>query len=184
MIIVMFGAPGVGKGTQAAILADRKGVQHLSTGEAFRSAISAGTELGKTAQSYVQSGGLVPDDIVTGIVEEAMSKAEYASGVILDGFPRTLGQAQALDALLEKQGKAISYIVNITVDNDEIVKRMLLRGRQDDNEDIIRHRLNVYNEQTAPLLEYYAGSGKMLNIDGDADVETVYSRIDHSIVTL
>jgi adenylate kinase len=113
-----------------------------------------------------------------------MSKAEYASGVILDGFPRTLGQAQALDALLEKQGKAISHIVNISVDNDEIVKRMLLRGRQDDNEDIIRHRLNVYNEQTAPLLEYYAGSGKMLNIDGDADVETVYSRIDHSIVTL
>lgn len=181
MIIVMFGAPGVGKGTQAAILAERKGVPHLSTGEAFRSAISAGTELGKIAQSYVQSGGLVPDEIVTGIVKEAMAKPEYSSGVILDGFPRTLGQAKALDELLDEQGKAISHIVNITVDNEEIVKRMLLRGRQDDNEDIIRHRLNVYNEQTAPLLEYYAGSGKMLNIDGDADIETVYARIDSSV---
>ncbi|MFM7156814.1 MAG: adenylate kinase family protein, partial [Bacteroidota bacterium] len=114
-------------------------------------------------------------------VEEAMSKPEFASGAILDGFPRTLGQAQALDSLLESQGKSIAHIINITVDNEEIVKRMLLRGRQDDNEEVIRHRLNVYNEQTAPLLEYYAGSGKMLNIDGDADIETVYQRIEESL---
>jgi adenylate kinase len=181
MIIVMFGAPGVGKGTQAALLAERKGVHHLSTGEAFRSAIAAGTELGKTAQGFVQSGGLVPDEIVTGIVEEAMSKPEFASGAILDGFPRTLGQAQALDMLLDVQGKSIAHIINITVDNEEIVKRMLLRGRQDDNEDVIRHRLNVYNEQTAPLLEYYAGSGKMINIAGDADIETVYARIEECL---
>jgi adenylate kinase len=177
MIIVMFGAPGVGKGTQAALLAERKNIPHLSTGDAFRAAISAGTEMGLIAKSYVESGGLVPDEIVTGIVREALEKPEYSGGTILDGFPRTLGQAQALDELLQKSNLSISHVINIAVDTEEIVQRMLKRGRVDDNEQVIRHRLNVYNEQTAPLLEYYAGSGKMLTVDGNADVEEVYQRI-------
>ena len=178
MIVVMFGAPGVGKGTQAAIAAERKGILHLSTGEAFRKAIAAETEMGKIAKSYVESGGLVPDEIVTGIVEEAISKPEYEKGAILDGFPRTLGQAKALDEMLERHGKSIAQIINITCDSEAIVERMLKRGRQDDNEEIIRHRFKVYQEQTAPLLEYYASSGKMVDIDGNADVETVYARIE------
>ena len=183
MIIIMFGAPGVGKGTQAAIAAVRKNILHLSTGEAFRNAISAGTEMGNIAKNYVESGGLVPDEIVTGIVKEALQKPEYSQGAILDGFPRTLVQARSLDDMLSELGKDIKMIINITLDGEEIVQRMLKRGRQDDNEVIIRHRLNVYNEQTAPLLEYYQSSGKMVNIDGNADVETVYTRINQVFPT-
>ena len=115
----------------------------------------------------------MPDEIVTGIVKEALQKPEYSQGAILDGFPRTLVQARSLDDMLSELGKDIKMIINITLDGEEIVQRMLKRGRQDDNEVIIRHRLNVYNEQTAPLLEYYQSSGKMVNIDGNADVETV-----------
>jgi adenylate kinase len=183
MIIIMFGAPGVGKGTQAAIAAERKNILHLSTGEAFRNAISAGTEMGNIAKNYVESGGLVPDEIVTGIVKEALQKPEYSKGAILDGFPRTLVQARSLDDMLSELGKDIKMIINITLDGEEIVQRMLKRGRQDDNESIIRHRLNVYNEQTAPLLEYYQSSGKMVNIDGNADVETVHTRINQVFPT-
>ncbi len=178
MIIVLFGAPGVGKGTQAELLAERKKVPHLSTGEAFRQAIREETELGKIAKNYVESGKLVPDDIVTGIVREAMNRPEYTGGCILDGFPRTQAQAESLDAILKAAGTEIRCVVNINVGNEEIVSRMLKRGRKDDAEDVIRHRLEVYNAQTAPLLEYYANHNKLISVDGNADVETVYARID------
>ncbi|MBK9249031.1 MAG: adenylate kinase [Ignavibacteria bacterium] len=182
MIIVLFGAPGVGKGTQAELLAVRKNVPHLSTGEAFRQAIREETELGKIAKNSVESGKLVPDEIVTGIVREAMNKPEYSRGCILDGFPRTQSQAESLDIMLQKAGKEINCVVNINVANEEIVSRMLKRGRKDDAEDVIRHRLEVYNAQTAPLLEYYASHNKLISIDGNADVETVYARIESVIV--
>lgn len=179
MIIVLFGAPGVGKGTQAALLAERKNIPHLSTGEALRQAIAAQTELGRIAKQIVESGQLVSDEIVTGIVKEAMSKPEYSVGCIFDGFPRNQSQAEALDSILTGIGKEIDSVINIKVANDEIVGRMLKRGRKDDEESVIRHRLDVYNNQTAPLLDYYTKSGKLISIDGNADVEEVYARIEN-----
>jgi adenylate kinase len=179
MIIVLFGAPGVGKGTQAELLAQRKNIPHLSTGEALRQAIAAQTELGKIAKQVVESGQLVSDEIVTGIVKEAMNNPEYANGCILDGFPRNQSQAEALDAILTAAGKEIYSVINIKVANDEIVTRMLKRGRKDDSEEVIRHRLEIYNNQTAPLLKYYTKGGKLISIDGNADVEEVYARIDN-----
>ena len=178
MIIVLFGAPGVGKGTQAVLLAERKNIPHLSTGEALRQAIAAKTELGIIAKQVVESGQLVSDEIVTGIVQEALSKPEYKNGCILDGFPRNQNQAEALDSLLKSIQREIHCVINISVDNEEIVSRLLNRGRKDDAENVIRHRLEIYNEQTAPLLDYYTKSGKLMSVDGNADVEEVYRRID------
>lgn len=177
MIIILFGAPGVGKGTQAALLAERIGMPHLSTGDAFRQAIKAETPLGKTAKEYVESGRLVPDDIVTGIVREAIIKPEYTDGCILDGFPRTYVQARTLDEMLAELGRTVGKVINLETANEEIVQRMLKRGRKDDTEDVIRDRLAIYSAETAPLLDYYAAAGKLLTIDGNADVETVYERI-------
>ncbi|MBS1538401.1 MAG: adenylate kinase [Bacteroidetes bacterium] len=178
MIIVLFGAPGVGKGTQAALLAERKHIPHLSTGDALRRAIASQSELGIVAKKIVESGKLVSDEIVTGIVKEALSKPEFANGCILDGFPRNQSQAEALDVILQETQKEIYRVININVENEEIVNRMLKRGRKDDAEDVIRHRLEIYNNQTAPLLNYYTNSGKLTTIDGNADVEEVYERID------
>jgi len=177
MILVVFGAPGVGKGTQAELLSQRKGIPHLSTGAALRQAITEGTELGKTAKSYVEAGRLVPDEIVTGIVRETLAGAEYTQGCILDGFPRTRSQAEALDEILRETNREIDCVINVDVDGDEIVQRMLKRGRQDDTEEIIRERLAIYNASTMPLLEYYKERGKLCTIDGNAEIEEVYERI-------
>jgi adenylate kinase len=177
MILVVFGAPGVGKGTQAELLSERKGIPHLSTGAALRQAIQDGTELGKTAKQFVESGRLVPDEIVTGIVRETLAHEEYKNGCILDGFPRTMAQAETLDAILKEQGREVACVLNVDVENDEIVQRMLKRGRQDDTEEIIRERLNVYTTSTLPLLEYYKKQGKLCKIDGNGNIEEVYERI-------
>lgn len=177
MIIVLFGAPGVGKGTQADILAQKLGIAHLSTGDAFRSAISNRTPVGLQAKEYVDSGKLVPDEIVARIVEEAMATSDFSKGCILDGFPRTRTQADALSALLDHVGRDIERVVNITVDDSTIVRRLLQRGRTDDVEDVIQHRLDVYNQETAPLLDYYAAKGKLVSIDGLGTVEEVNQRI-------
>lgn len=181
MVVILFGAPGVGKGTQAALLAERKNIKHLSTGEAFRNAISEGTALGKTAKEYVESGRLVPDEIVTGIVAETISKPEYDAGYILDGYPRTNSQAQALMEILQNQGKDVTIVVNIDVDNNEIINRMLLRGRKDDTREVIADRLKIYDNETAPLLKFFEERGKLVSVDGNADVEEVYSRIEKII---
>ncbi len=177
MVIVFFGAPGVGKGTQAALLAERRGVPHLSTGEAFRQAIHNNTPLGKTAKEFVESGRLVPDDIVTGIVREALQKEDYSRGCILDGYPRTKAQAIALDNMLAELGRTVGKVVNIEVENEEIVQRMLNRGRKDDTESVIRDRLLIYNNETAPLLSYYDEQQKLASVDGNSEIETVYQRI-------
>ncbi len=181
MVVILFGAPGVGKGTQAALLAERKNIKHLSTGEAFRTAIREGTALGKTAQEYVESGRLVPDEIVTGIVAETIAKPEYDAGYILDGYPRTNSQANALMEILSSQGKEVTVVVNINVANDEIINRMLLRGRKDDTREVIADRLNIYDNETAPLLEFFGKRGKLITIDGNADVEEVYTRVENAV---
>ena len=178
MVIILFGAPGVGKGTQAVLLAERLNIAHLSTGDALRHAIANETEVGKLAKRYVEAGDLVPDEVVTRIVEETLALPQYASGVILDGFPRSVIQAEALDNILAQNKKEITHVINLDVDNEEIIKRLLMRGRKDDTEEIIRHRMNVYNTETAPLLEYYGRrNGTLKHIDGNAGVEEVYNRI-------
>lgn len=177
MIIVLFGAPGVGKGTQAVILAEKLGVAHLSTGDAFRTAIKNQTPVGQLAQEYVSAGKLVPDQIVARIVEEAMSNGAFADGCILDGFPRTRTQAEALEQMLASKGAEITRVVNIAVDDQTIISRLLQRGRSDDQEDIIRHRLSVYNDETAPLLDFYGSKNLLTTIDGIGAVDDVNARI-------
>ncbi len=177
MIIILFGAPGVGKGTQAVILAEKLGVAHLSTGDAFRAAIKSQTPVGVLAKEYVDAGKLVPDTIVARIVEEAMSAEAFSKGCILDGFPRTRAQANALDDMLTSQNLVITTVVNISVDDATIITRLLQRGRADDQEDIIRHRLTIYNDETAPLLDYYSGKGLLTSVDGIGEVEAVNERI-------
>ncbi|MFM8771531.1 MAG: adenylate kinase [Candidatus Kapaibacterium sp.] len=177
MILVLFGAPGVGKGTQAAILAEKLGIAHLSTGDAFRAAIKNQTAVGMLAKEYVDAGKLVPDEVVTRIVEEAMSGEQFAAGCILDGFPRTRAQADALDGLLANKGLSIGRVVNLEVDDETIINRLLQRGRADDSEDIIRDRLNVYNNETAPLLEYYSDKGLITSVNGIGEVDEVNQRV-------
>lgn len=178
MVIILFGAPGVGKGTQAALLSERLNIAHLSTGDALRNAIKNGTEVGALAKRYVDAGDLVPDEIVTRIVEETLDLPQYGSSVILDGFPRSVAQAEALGQILARHNKPIDHVINIAVSNDEIVQRLLQRGRKDDTEEIIRHRMNVYNNETAPLLDFYGTiDGVLKDVDGNADVEEVYTRI-------
>jgi adenylate kinase len=177
MVIVLFGAPGVGKGTQAEILAEKLGIAHMSTGAAFRSAIQAQTPVGILAQSFVSQGKLVPDDVVAKIVEEFLAKPEFAKGCILDGFPRTRAQAEELDRMLTASGRTIDHVVNIEVDDETIITRLLQRGRQDDQEDVIRHRLEIYNNETAPLLDFYGKKGTLTSIHGVGSVDDVNNRI-------
>lgn len=177
MYIILFGAPGVGKGTQAEVLARRTGLPHFSTGEEFRRNIQEQTELGIRVKQIVDSGQLVPDDLVVEIVASALDREPLTNGCIFDGFPRTLQQAQKLDAMLEMKHKTISIVINIDVPEQNIVERLMKRGRQDDTEDVIRHRLDVYNEQTAPLISYYGDRSKLRTIDGNADVDTVNEAI-------
>jgi adenylate kinase len=177
MIVVLFGAPGVGKGTQAVILAQKLGIAHLSTGDAFRAAIKNQTPVGMLAKGYVDAGDLVPDDVVARIVEEAMNGEEFTKGCILDGFPRTRAQADALQALLATKGLSVDKVVNLEVDDETIIARLLQRGRADDQEDIIRNRLSVYNAETAPLLEYYSNLSLLTSVDGIGEVEEVSARI-------
>lgn len=181
MIIILFGAPGVGKGTQATILAEKLGIAHLSTGDAFRSAIKNGTAVGKLAKGFVDAGKLVPDEIAARIVKEAMEAPSFKNGCILDGFPRTRAQAETLKTILEAHGQKINRVVNITVDDESIIARLLQRGRADDDETIVRHRLDVYRNETAPLLDYYGGSERLVSVDGIGSVHEVNERILRAI---
>lgn len=183
MIIILFGAPGVGKGTQATILAEKLGIAHLSTGDAFRSAIKNGTAVGKLAKEYVDVGRLVPDEIVARIVEEAMEAPSFLNGCILDGFPRTRAQAEVLKTMLESHGQKIARVVNITVDDENIIARLLQRGRADDDETIVRDRLDVYRNETAPLLDYYGDSERLVSVDGIGTVNEVNERILRAIAS-
>jgi len=175
--IVLMGAPGAGKGTQAALLVKRLRIPHISTGDMLRAAVQAGTPVGRKAKAIMDSGRLVSDDIVIAIAEERLAQDDCRKGFILDGFPRTLAQAAALEAVLKNLGLALDCCLAITVDNDEIVRRLLKRaeieGRADDNEETIRERMNVYDAQTAPLLDHYRSRGLLREVDGMGSVEEV-----------
>ena len=181
MRLVLLGAPGSGKGTQAARLREHLQVPHVSTGELLRAAVSAGTPLGLQARAVMESGGLVSDDIVLGMLEERLLRADTGNGFILDGYPRNLAQARALDALLVKIGQPMDLAIQLDVAQDLLVGRLSGRasveGRADDSPDAVRKRLRVYDEQTAPVVDYYRNTGKLVCLDGVGDVDEVFTRI-------
>jgi adenylate kinase len=172
--LLFVGPPGAGKGTQAQKVADRLGLAHVSTGEMFR-ALDPETDLGTRVAEIMESGGYVSDDIVIEMLQGRISQPDAAGGYILDGFPRTLPQAQALDGFLGADG--LDAVVLFEVDEDEVVGRMLSRGRADDTEDTIRTRLSVYREQTEPLVELYEGRGLIRRVDAMGDIEDITNRV-------
>lgn len=183
--ILLLGAPGAGKGTQADLLVTRLGIAHISTGDMLRQAVADQTEIGKKAKAVMDSGKLVSDDIVIAIAEERLAQADAQKGFVLDGFPRTLAQAKALDVMLAKLASPLDRCVAVTVDAEAVVKRLLkraeLEGRADDNEETIRERMSVYDNQTAPLLEYYGSREILSEVDGMGTVEEVAGRIEASL---
>lgn len=209
---MFLGPPGAGKGTQAGKLAERVGVPHVSTGDMFRAAIAAGTPMGRAAQPYVERGGYVPDEIVVGVVRERLSQDDCRGGFVLDGFPRTVPQAEALDRLLAEQGTQLDAAVHLVVDDDTVVRRLsgrrvcpacgaiyhveadaaaragscprcgaALVQRGDDAEETVRRRLQVYREQTQPLVEYYRRRGALVEVDGVGTVQEVGERIGRAL---
>jgi len=166
--LIFLGAPGVGKGTQAKALSLSHNIPHISTGDILRTAVEQETQLGVKAQSYMDRGELVPDQLLYDLVHERLKQPDaVGNGWFLDGFPRTVPQAEFLDKLVAEINQPYSRVVNITVPDEVLVQRLLLRGRKDDNETVIRNRLRVYYEQTAPLVDYYRAQNKLVEVDGD-----------------
>lgn len=184
--VVLFGAPGSGKGTQSEKLIDEFGLYHISTGEVLRDHIRRGTELGKIADSYISKGQLIPDDLMIRILDDVLDKeAADKKGVVFDGFPRTIPQAEALKELLLKRGSDLHAVIGLEVPEEELVERMLNRGKQtgraDDNLETIKNRLQVYHNQTHPLRDYYTNEGKYLAINGSGSVDEIYNNIANGI---
>ena len=171
MRLVLLGPPGAGKGTQASLLSDALKIPHISTGDLFRANISQGTELGKQAQEYMDAGKLVPTSVTADMVRDRLNQEDAADGFLLDGFPRTIEQAELLEKMPQEDGHSLDAVINYVVSEDVVVDRMLARGRNDDNEDTIRTRLEVYREETAPLIDHY--KDVLLNIDAEGTVEDI-----------
>ena len=155
MRLVLVGPPGAGKGTQAVLLSEKLGIPHISTGDLFRANIGEGTELGLEAKSYMDAGNLVPTEITNRMVDARLDDADAQNGFLLDGFPRSVEQADALKEMLAKRGVKLDAVIEFQVDEDTVVERMLARGRADDTEDVIRNRMSVYRRETEPLIDYY-----------------------------
>lgn len=181
MRIILLGPPGSGKGTQAALLKDRLGIPHISTGVLLRTAVDQGTDLGVRAKRYMDAGDLVPDELMLGLIEERLGASDVGDGFILDGYPRNLAQARALDEVLERIGQPVDIALAIEVDAEAIVERLANRareeGRSDDSEEVVRNRLKVYQEYTAPVAGYYGDQDKLGTVDGMAAIETVNQRL-------
>jgi adenylate kinase len=175
------GPPGAGKGTQAKIIADRYGIPAISTGDIFRANVDAGTPLGLEAKKYMDHGEYVPDEVTNKMVRNRIDEPDADPGFLLDGYPRTTAQVEELDGMIEYTGHKLDAVLVLTVDDDELVKRLLQRaetdGRADDTEDVIRRRQEVYNEQTAPLIEVYRDHGILLEVDGMGEVDEVTERL-------
>ncbi|WP_280261269.1 adenylate kinase [Nocardia wallacei] len=175
MRLVLLGPPGAGKGTQAELLSDKLGVPHISTGNLFRANISQQTPLGREAQKYLDAGNLVPSDVTNRMVESRIAEPDAAKGFVLDGYPRTVDQAEALEKMLKEAGFELDAVLSFEVSEDVVVERMLGRGRADDTEEVIRNRMRVYREETEPLLEHY--DGLVVSVDGVGEVEEVNNRL-------
>lgn len=190
MYLILFGPPGAGKGTQAKILNDEWGLVQLSTGEMLRAAIAAGTELGRRCKAIMDRGDYVSDEIVIGIIAERLDKPDCAKGAVFDGFPRTIGQAEALDRLLQQRGSVIDATIELKVDDDAMVGRVAQRSletggsRGDDTPETLRNRLAVYKKNTSPLLDFYRGQGKLHSVDGMAPIPQVSESIRDILTTL
>lgn len=208
MELIMLGAPGAGKGTQAKKIAEKYNIPHISTGDIFRANIKNGTELGQKAKTYMDQGLLVPDELVVDLVMDRFAQPDCENGYVLDGFPRTIPQAEALDAALEKAGAKIDYAINVEVPDENIIRRMSGRRacvacgatyhlvhippkkegvcdtcgkelilRDDDKPETVKKRLDVYHEQTQPLIDYYTEKGALVEVDGTVDMEDVFNAI-------
>ena len=183
-VLLLMGPPGAGKGTQAQRLAEGRGLTKLSTGDLLRDHVRRGPELGTEATGLMDQGVLVPDEIIMGMVKSELDKQDPVR-VLLDGFPRTTGQADALEELLAEYGAQVDQAIELVVDEDELVRRLVSRaaqeGRSDDNEETIRTRMRVYREQTAPLLEYYGAKGKLSSVDGVGTLDEVTARLQDAL---
>jgi adenylate kinase len=181
MRLILMGPPGAGKGTQAKFVAARFGVPAISTGDIFRSNVSEGTPLGIEAKRYMDAGEYVPDEVTNRMVRNRIDEEDASPGFLLDGYPRTLAQVEELDGMIKFTGHELDAVVVLTVDEDEVVQRLLARaqveGRADDTEDVIRRRQEVYAEQTAPLIDVYRDRGLLLEVDGMGEVDEVTERI-------
>lgn len=185
MNIIIFGGPGSGKGTQSDLLIKKYGLFHISTGDVLRAEIKAGSELGALAESYISKGQLVPDEVIIGMLANVLDSNKEATGVIFDGFPRTIPQAQALKSILTERGKEIDAVVALEVEENELVARLLKRGeisgRSDDNLETIKKRLDVYFSQTAPLVDFYKQEGLYKGILGMGSIEEIFARITDTL---
>ncbi|RME89163.1 MAG: adenylate kinase [Candidatus Hydrogenedentota bacterium] len=183
--LVLLGPPGAGKGTQAKILCDRLNIVQISTGDILREAVKNGTKLGLEAKKYMDAGELVPDEVVIGIIEDRIVQEDCKNGFILDGFPRTVAQAEALDKILKEKNLPLSAVIHFMVPEEELTKRLLGRaekeGRSDDNLETIKNRIAVYFEKTAPLVEYYKKTGILKEIDGLGTVEEIAEKVKEAI---
>ncbi len=183
MHVILFGAPGVGKGTQAQLLQKEFNIPQISTGDMLRQAVAEGTPLGVKAKALMDRGELVADDIILGIIEARITREDCENGFILDGFPRTIPQAEGLSKLLKKHKLPDFTCIEIAVPDEIIVQRLLKRGRADDTEETIRHRLNVYKKQTAPVKEYYKQQESFISINGNKSIDEVYNEIKQILIS-
>lgn len=186
MNVVIFGAPGSGKGTQSEKLIERYGLHHISTGEVLRDHIARKTPIGQIAKTYITQGQLIPDSLMIKILEDIIDNEPKAKdGVIFDGFPRTIPQAEALNRFLERRGQTIHHVIGLEVPEDELVDRMIKRGQQtgraDDNPETIKNRLKVYHESTTPLRDFYIGEGKYRAIKGNGSIDEIFANIAKAI---
>ncbi len=179
--LLLIGPPGAGKGTQAVRLAEAFGIPAISTGDIFRSNVKNGTELGQQAKAFIDAGDNVPDSLTNALIRDRLAEADAKDGFLLDGYPRTTDQVRELDAFLAEHGTALEAVVEITADADEVVgrlrKRALEQGRSDDTEEVVRHRLDVYREQTAPLVDVYGSRELLVKVDGIGEIDEVTERI-------
>lgn len=186
--IVIFGAPGSGKGTQSERIVEKYGINHISTGDVLRAEIKNGTELGKTAKGYIDQGQLIPDSLMIDILASVFDSFKGSKGVIFDGFPRTIAQAEALKVMLKERGQEVNVMLDLEVPEDELMVRLVKRGkdsgRADDNEETIQKRLNVYHSQTAPLIDWYKAEGKYRHIKGLGTMEGIFADICKEIDNL
>ena len=183
--IVIFGAPGSGKGTQSERIVEKYGINHISTGDVLRAEIKNGTELGKTAKGYIDQGQLIPDELMVDILASVFDSFKDSKGVIFDGFPRTIPQAEALKVMLKERGQDISVMLDLDVPEEELMVRLIKRGkdsgRADDNEETIKKRLHVYHSQTAPLIDWYKNEKKYQHINGLGTMEGIFAEICEAI---